>query len=330
MKTHFNWGIIGAGHIADKFASDLALLPEATLLAIGTKSAQRGAAFASRHTVPKVLSYSELLSDPSIDIVYIASRHIDHYRHSLDAINHGKAVLCEKPAAMNRKQLEVIIKKASERQVFYMEALWTRFLPSFVQLKQLLASNCIGERKAIEADFHIQPPMTHESRLFNPAYGGGALLDIGLYPLFFALEIGGPVEIVHAVANKLSNGVDTTVSILLKHKNNLHSVLTSSLETAGRNEATVYGTNGCIKLNSMWHTPTTIDIFHTNGSFEHHDFDYSGNGYQYEAAEVMKCLAKKRIKSSTWSWNNSLSLMTLLDIIREKTGISYAHALESV
>lgn len=330
MNSDYTWGIIGAGNIAERFVSDLSLLPNANIRAIGSKSPERGAAFASRHDIPVFCSYEDLFSDPEIDIVYIASRHINHYHHTLEALQHGKAVLCEKPAAINRKQLDRIIAVADANNRFYMEALWTRFLPSFIKCKELLQHDVIGDVQLLEADFCIHAPFNPEGRLFNAQLGGGALLDIGLYPLFFALECGGPVEDVQANATLLKNGIDLTTSALLRHASGVQTVLFCSFMTTGRNEAIIHGSKGMLRLNTMWHTPTSIDIIPDNGASEHYAFDDEGNGYQYEASEVMKCLTEKKHMSSLWSWDHSIALSTLCDTIREQVGIVYPASVEAI
>jgi predicted dehydrogenase len=330
MSSKYTWGIIGAGNIAGQFVSDLALLPGAHIRAIGSKSSERGKAFASRHDIPVFCSYENLFSDPEVDIVYIASRHVDHYHHTVEALQHGKAVLCEKPATMNRKQFDRITEIAGANNLFYMEALWTRFLPSFIKCGELLQQGAIGDIQLIEADFCFNPPFNPEGRLFNLPLGGGALLDIGLYPLFFALEHGGPVEEVKTNATLLKNGIDVTTSLLLRHKGGIQSVLFCSFMTTGRNEAIIHGSKGILRLNSMWHTPTSIDIISINGTSEHFAFEVQGNGYQYEASEVMKCLAGKKHMSPLWSWNHSAALSTLLDTIRQQAGIVYPHPLEAI
>ena len=331
MRKTFNWGILGAGSIAQKFASDLALLPHANLVAIGSRSQQRADDFASQFNVNKAYgSYEAFVSDPDIEIVYIASRHVGHYPDTLLCLNHGKPVLCEKPVAMNRAQFEKMVSLAKENRLFFMEALWTRFLPSFIKCKEIVESGAIGEVRLIEADFCFHPPYHPEGRLFNPRLGGGALLDVGIYPLFFAFELGSAVTDLKASATLDKNGIDTCCSMLLSHEKGEQSVLTSTIDSNGRVEALVHGTEGTVRLNKWWHTPTSIDLLLDNKEVEHLSFDEPGNGYQYEADEVMSCLKKGKQESERWSWEKSRKLIATLDRIREITGIKYPEDIESV
>lgn len=331
MSRRFNWGILGAGKIAKKFASDLKLLPNANLYAIGSKSQERANEFASQFGFEKAYgSYEEFASDPDIDIVYIASRHVGHYPDSLLCLNQGKAVLCEKPVAINQNQFERMIAVAKEKKVFFMEALWTKFIPSFIKCKEIITSGEIGEVKLIESDFCFNPPYNPKARLFDPYLGGGALLDVGIYPLFFALEIGSEITDLRALAKLDENGIDSTCTIILSHELEEQSVLSTSVVTPGRVESIVHGSKGMVRLNKWWHTPTSVDLMLDDKESLHLTFDEPGFGYQYEAVEVMKCIEAGKQESELWSWEHSRKLISLLDRVRELTGISYPEEVESL
>jgi predicted dehydrogenase len=328
---NYNWGILGAGGIAAKFIGDLKLLPNARLYAVGSRSALRAEAFAAAHGIPKAYgTYEALVADPAVDIIYVASRHVGHYPDSLLCLDHGKAVLCEKPVAMNRLQFECMVGRAKEKKRFFMEALWTRFIPSFIRCKEIVESGAIGEVRLIESDFCFNAPVNPDGRLYNPLLGGGALLDIGLYPLFCALEFGGGIVDVKAMATFDRSGVDTACSMLTAHAGGALSVLFCSMTTAGRIESIIHGSRGMVRLNRMWHTPTSIDLMPDHAPPEHITFDEPGTGYQYEAAEVMKCLDEGRIESALWPWEKSRQLITLLDRVREIAGITYPPEVEAV
>jgi len=331
MKKTYNWAILGAGSIAEKFASDLNLLPNAKLYAVGSRSLERAEKFASRHKIQKAYgTYEEMVKDPLIDIVYIATRHVSHYSNSILCLNHGKAVLCEKPVAMNKNQFSIMRDTASKMKLFFMEALWTRFIPSFKKCKELVENGKIGDIKLIESDFCFKAYFDKEGRLFNPLLGGGALLDIGIYPVFFALEmVGKPIE-VEAFACIGETKVDENCTIQFKHENDILSSLFSSIATNGRNEAIVHGTKGLIRINTMWHIPTSVDLLLNDEKPVHYSFEEPGFGYQYEAEEVMDCLDKGLTQSSVFGWQRSLDLISTLDIIREKAGITYPSELESI
>ena len=331
MEKTYNWGILGAGSIAAKFASDLKLLPNARLYSVGSRSLKRAETFASEHGFSKAYgSYEEFAADPDIDIVYIASRHIGHYPDSLLCLNQGKAVLCEKPVAMNQGQFERMVKLAQEKDLFFMEALWTRFIPSFLRAKEIVDSGKLGRITLIESDFCFKPPYDPEGRLFNKALGGGALLDVGLYPLFLALEFGGDIKDIQAQADFASTGVDSVCSMLVHHQGGAQSLLYCSIVNSGRVESLIHGTEGILRLNKWWHTPTSLDLMLNDRESEHIDFQEPGFGYQYEAAELMHCLDQGKKQSEIFTWEHSRRLIAHLDEIRKITGISYDREIESV
>ena len=331
MKKKYNWAILGAGGIAQKFASDLKLLPNAKLYAIGSRSLERAEKFTLQHKAEKAYgSYEELAKDPEIDIVYIATRHVSHYPNTILCLTHGKAVLCEKPVALNKEQCAVMLETAHKQNLFFMEALWTSFIPSFRKCKELVENGAIGEIKLIEADFCFKASFDKEGRLFNPLLGGGALLDIGLYPVFLALELAGKPLKIEAFASIGETKVDESCTIQFKHKDNILSSLFCSLVTNGNTEAIIHGSNGLIKINSQWHIPSSVDLFIDNKKKAHYGFKEPGFGYQYEAEEVMNCLDKGLIESAVFGWQKSIDLISTLDMIRTKAGISYPEELESL
>ncbi|MBN1577258.1 MAG: Gfo/Idh/MocA family oxidoreductase [Chitinispirillaceae bacterium] len=331
MAMIYNWGILGAGGVAGKFVNDLKLLPNANPYAVGSKSAERAATFAASHGIKKSYgSYEALASDPAVDIVYIATRHNGHYPASLLCLSNGKPVLCEKPVAVNRLQFERMAGLAKEKRLFFMEALWTRFIPSFLRCREIVAGGNIGEVRLIESDFCLNAPVYPDGRLYNPRFGGGSLLDIGLYPVFLALEIGSEIVDVKALAALDRGGIDTSCSMLMAHAGGELSILFSSITTSGRIESVIHGSRGMVRLNRMWHTPTSIDLMPDHAPPEHITFDEPGGGYQYEAAEVMKCLDAGRKESALWPWEKSRQLITLLDRVREIAGIAYPAEVEAV
>lgn len=330
MEKKYNWGIIAPGSIARKFASDLKLLPQASLYAVGSRSIERAREFAEHFGFKKFYgSYEELAADPEIDVVYIASPHVRHYADSLLCMKNNKAVLCEKPVAMNSPQFRIMVDTARENRVFFMEALWTRFIPSFKKSLELIKDGAIGEIKIIKSDFCFNAPFDRNGRLFNPLLGGGSLLDIGIYPVFLALEFAGLPSKIHAMAALDDSGIDMSCSILFSHSNNVLSVLFSSLVNNGRTETVIHGSKGTVRINREWHIPTSLDLIPDNKEMIHFDFDENGYGYQYEAEEVMKCLEEGKTESDIFSLQKSSQLIETLDKIREITGINYPKELES-
>ncbi len=331
MKKTYNWAILGAGSIAQKFAHDLKLLPNANLYAIGSRSLDRAKEFASQYNIKKAYgSYEELAEDPKIDVVYIATRHVWHFSNAILCLQNGKAVLCEKPVAINKAQCSLMLETARKNKLFFMEALWTSFIPSFRKCKELAENGSIGKIKLVESDFCFKAYFDKEGRLFNPQLGGGALLDIGLYPVFFALEIAGVPTDIKAFASIGETKVDESCSMQFKHSHDIISILFSSIVTNGRTEAIIHGTNGIIKINSQWHIPSSVDLFTENKKLAHYSFDEPGFGYHYEAKEVMKCMDEGLTESTVFGWQKSMDLISTLDRIREKTGIFYPDELESL
>lgn len=330
-KKIYRWGILGAGNIAQKFATDLKLLPDAELYAIGSESLQRAEDFAYQFGAAKAYgSYEKFAEDPDIDIVYVASRHIRHYSNSILCLNHGKAVLCEKPVAMNLAQCKLMLETARKNNRFFMEALWTRFIPSFKKCLELINQGAIGEVKLIDSDFSMQIPYDVDGRLLNPMLGGGSLLDIGIYPAFLALEIAGKPVSIKSYAKIGPTNVDETCSMIFQHSNGIVSVLYSSFLVNGRTESMIMGSKGRIRINTMWHIPTSLDLFKNGKEPVHFDFKEEGSGYQYEAEEVMKCLDSGKIQSEIFTWQKSIDLISVLDEIRKQTGIVYPGEVEKV
>ena len=331
MGKKWNWAILGAGSIARKFAADLKRCGNAVPYAAGSRSRERAESFAKEFGMARAYgSYEELVNDPQVDVVYIATRHTGHYPAALLCLEHGKNVLCEKPAAINGKQLAKTVALARAKDLFFMEALWTRFLPSFRKAKELVVSGAIGELQIIEADFCMNVPFNPRHRLFNPEEGGGSLLDIGIYPLFCAMTMGSTITRITADAKLDSQGIDTFCNMHCMHENEERSLLLSTITAGGRNEALLHGSDGMLRLNSWWHTPTSLDLVRNDTTTEHFSFREPGNGYQYEAAEVMRCLDEGKTASPEWSPDHSIRLMELLDTVREQTGIRYPAEVEAV
>jgi predicted dehydrogenase len=331
MKKVYNWGILGPGSIAQKFASDLKLLPNAKLYAVGSRNFDRANNFAKKFGAVKAYgSYQELATDPEVDIIYIASRHVGHYPDSLLCMKNGKAVLVEKPVALNGEQCKVMIDAAKKNRVFFMEALWTRFLPSFLKCRELIKEGAIGRIRMINADFCFKAIYDVEGRLFNPLLGGGSLLDIGIYPVFLALQLAGNPENIEAQATFSATGVDQNCSMLFEHEQGILSVLFCSLMNSGRTEALIHGSEGIIRINSEWHIPTSVDLMPDGKEPVHFTFNEQGYGYEYEAMEAMKCLDQGLKESASFNWQHSTDLISTLDRIRLETGITYPAEIERI
>ena len=324
MKTKFNWGIIGPGWIAEKFAAALAVLDNANLFAVASRSLDNAKSFAARYQVERAYgSYEELAKDPDVDVIYIATPHPYHFENTMMCLEHGKAILCEKPFAMNEAQVQIMMAKAREKNVFLMEAMWSRFLPLILKTKELIDAGEIGEVKILQSDFGFNVPFNPEGRQFNKQLGGGTILDIGIYPLFMSLYILGEPQEINALALMGKTDVDESCAMTLKYESGALASLHSSFQTNTPIETTIFGTKGNIKLNRMWFFPTSITVTYDDGRVEEHAQEFLANGYEYEAIEVMECLNQGKKESGIMTFDFSLKLIRLLDQVRKKIGLKY-------
>jgi predicted dehydrogenase len=324
MRT-YNWGILGTGFIARKMAEALPLVPHSKLYAIGSRNPDTAREFARQYGTEKAYgSYEELVCDPSVDIVYIATPHNLHYENTIMCLDHGKHVLCEKPFAVNGCEVRGMIKKAKETNRFLMEALWTRFLPNLIKVKEMVDEGRIGRIKLLKADFGINVPFNPGHRLYNKQLIGGSLLDLGIYPLFLSLLLLGKPKTIRALAGFGSTGVDYNCSFTLGYEENTMAVMVSSVIAQTDVTAAIYGENGTIVFNPWWFTPVPAKLITTEGKTIQIKENSTGNGYNYEAAELIHCLEKGKMQSEFMSWDFSLLLIDTLDAIRKEIGLVYA------
>ena len=326
MRT-IKWGILACGRIAKKFASDLKYVEGAELVAVASRDIEKAKAFAAEFPAKHVVgSYEELVQLEDVEVIYVASPHSHHYEHTLLCLNHGKAVLCEKAFAINAKQAEEMIALARSKKVFLMEALWSRFLPHYLKVKSLIEEGKLGDVKGVLANFGFKPMEPVPQRLFDPALGGGALLDIGIYPVFLAQSLLGVPDEIIAHMNPAPTGVDEQCAIQFKYKDgrsaSLFSTLASNLET----DADIFGTSGRIRLTSRFYEPSaTIQYYpgHVDSRTLIPVEREAGFGYHYEARHVGDCLRKDMTESDIWGLDETQTLMNTLDRIRAQMGLIY-------
>jgi len=321
------WGILGCGRIARKFAADLALVKDAKLTALGARQLETAKEFAKEFPAPYVHgSYEELVSNPEVDVIYIASPHALHHEHTLLCLNHKKAVLCEKAFALNLRQAKEMVEASVANNVFLMEALWSKFLPQYQKLQELIASGELGEIKNIRVDFGFIPQPPVPSRLFDPALGGGSLLDIGIYNVFLVLSILGRPDIIEASMTPTREGVDEQCAALFKYKNGAMAQLFSSLSVNLATDADISGTKSRVRLTARFYAPSaTIELF-TGREDSKQIIPFQkegGSGYQYEARHVGECLRQGLIESPVMTHADSLLFMETMDRIRTAAGIHY-------
>jgi predicted dehydrogenase len=324
MEKSYNWGILGAARIANKFAEGLKVLPNAKCYAVAARSLERAEIFKEKNGFEKACgSYEEMLADPKVDVVYVATTNNLHFEHTMLCLEAGKAVLCEKPFASNAAQVEKMIAKAREKNVFLMEALWSRFLPSMLQFKKEVENGAIGKPLLFQCNFGFISPFDPDKRVYDPALGGGSIPDIGIYPIFAALYLfGNPVDI-KVTSVPAPTGTDWTSAILFKHQGKEISMLTSSFEANLDNEARLYGEGGYLKLHEMFHIPTKLSINRNDGRELEIPVHSAGNGYNYEAAEVMACMDKGLLESPDMPLQFSTDLIRVLDEVCKKAEESF-------
>ncbi|HAA16083.1 MAG TPA: dehydrogenase [Cytophagales bacterium] len=322
MTPPIRWGILGTGKIARKFVADLEPTT-GVAYAVGSRSSEKAAAFAQEHEMPKAYgSYEALVTDPEVDVVYISSPHSGHYEHTLLCLNAGKHVLCEKPMAVYARQATEMVDLAREKNLFLMEALWMYFLPTFQQTQRWIADGRIGEVTMIRAEFGFPPAYEPESRLFNPALAGGALLDIGIYPLTLALRLAGaPLKNLQSAVKKAPTGVDMATVVQAEFENGVLASLTSTFESRMVNEAVIYGTEGHIHMPLFWSGTNTH--LNRNGEVTTFTDDRTTFGYNFEAEAVHECLRQGQTQSPIMDWKASLELIQCMDQIRHAHQILY-------
>lgn len=324
-----NWGILGLGRIAHKFADDLKLLPGARLYAVASTSLERARAFASEHgAVHAYGSYEGLLSCPGLDVVYVATPHPFHCEHALLCLENGLPVLCEKPMAMSRAEVFRMVGAARRNRLFLMEALWTRFIPAVRHALELLETGQIGKLHTLRADLGFKMPFDPQSRVYNKALGAGSLLDLGVYPCFLAhLCIGKPdPEHISAAANFSPTDVDETCVFTFQYPNDQIFVGHSTIAANTPSEAHLYGAEGTVVLSHRWHHTQQLVLTRYKGRDEHTQvlhFPYEGHGYVFEAAHVQYCLENSLLESGLLPLDFSLRLAETLDMVREKIGLAY-------
>jgi len=325
----YHWGIVGLGRIARKFAEDLQRLPNARLHAVASTSHERAAAFASDFGAPHAFgSYEDMVSCPDLDVVYIATPHVLHFENAMMCLENGLPVLCEKPFAMNTFQARRMVEAARRNRVFFMEALWTRFIPAVDYALALVEQGEIGQVHTVKSDFGFNMPLDPGHRLFNKALGGGALLDIGIYPALLALLVLGKpkAEDIQASAAFGPTDVDETTVFTFKYPNQSIALGHASLTATTPIEAWIHGTLGAIYFYPRWHHAHKIRVSIYEGSNvveREVDMPYEGWGYHYEAAHVMLCLDEGWLESDKLPLELSVELAETLDAIRERIGLAY-------
>ena len=326
-ESKVRWGILGCGRIARKFAADLRLVADAELTAIASRNQDTLELFAEDFPCKHLHnSYEGLVTNKKVDVIYVATPHSHHYEHTMLCLNHNKAVLCEKAFAINSRQAIEMVKIAREKKVFLMEALWTKFLPHYKKLQELLQQKTLGDIKSVLVNFGFNTSGNPAQRLFDPSLGGGTLLDIGIYNVFITISILGKPDSIEATMTPSSTGVDEQIAVLFKYNNGAMAQLFSSFVTNLPTQAEINGTGGSITLTTRFYEPSATIQLSKKIPYEREIIPVekeAGFGYQYEARHVNECLKKGLTESPVMTHADTLLLMEILDRIRMKAGIKY-------
>ena len=317
------WGIIGCGNIANKFCLDLAMIEDAVIVAVASRSVDKAQSFANIHHAKKAYgNYDELFSDKDVDIVYIATPHVSHAELSMKAMKNGKHVLCEKPLSLNALEAAAIIETSKQSNRFFMEALWSRFNPSIVEIKKRIDNGEIGQIKYINAEFSFKSDKPINSRVLNLDLGGGAILDIGIYPAFLAyLILGFPKEIMAKSIFHEITKCDMQTAMIFNY-DQAQAILYSGFTSNSVNSARISGITGQIIIDDSWHNAQEYRLIKNNKE-KIFKLPTSGEGFRYEIIECHECIRAGKTESEFWSHENSLDLISILDEVRDKVGLVY-------
>ena len=317
------WGILGAGRIARKFAADFKVVTDGEIIAVGSRSKERSNQFANEFGIVNAYStYEEMLKNDDINVVYVATPHNFHLEHAQLCLHAGKSVLCEKPVTVNSSEFDILQKLAKEKNLFFMEAIWTYYLPAIIQAMQWIKEGKIGSVKQVQVSFGFRGDMDKKERLANPNLAGGALLDIGIYGIAIAeLVFDEEVEKIQAIANFSETGIDASNSIQLQYKNGGMAQISSSLVAELKNEAIIYGDKGRIEIPRFWMAKSAI-LVNDNETLEFKD-EAPQMGYNHEADAVNNLIKNEKAESPVIPLVKSKKILSLMDKVREQIGLKY-------
>jgi predicted dehydrogenase len=325
VTDSLRWGILGTGGIATSFTLDL-IANGLTVAAVGSRTQESADAFAATHGIPTAHgSYEELVADPNVDAIYVSTPHPFHYESAKLVLKAGKHALVEKPFTLNAAEAREIIDLAATQNRVVLEAMWTRWLPHMVRVHEIIAAGTLGEVRTVIADHNQNLPDDPGHRINNPELGGGALLDLGIYPVSFAWDIfGKPASITAISSPTASTGVDRQTAILLGYPGGQQAVLHTALDTLGPNTASVIGTEGRIDIDSVWYKPTSFTVYDGEGAIiEKFDQPVVSRGMQFEAWALEKIVAGGTLEGAELPLGETLGIMETLDAIREQIGLVY-------
>ncbi|MGG5172356.1 Gfo/Idh/MocA family protein [Pseudarthrobacter sp. J1738] len=318
------WGILGTGFIAGLQTKDL-IENGFAVQAVGSRSLESAQAFREEFGIPTAHgSYEDLVADPNVDVIYVATPHPFHHANALLALRAGKHVLVEKSFTMNAREAEELVDCAQSNGLVILEAMWTRFLPHMVRIREIINAGTIGEVRKVVASHNQSLPRDPAHRINDPALGGGALLDLGIYPISFVFDILGAPEQIHASATMTETGVDGQTAAIFDYPDGGQAVVDCELDAAGPNRAVVIGSQGWIDIESTWYVPTPFKVFDLDGTeLESFDQPVKGRGMQFQAAELERLVSTGATSGTILPPSESVQIMSAMDEIRRQIGLRY-------
>ncbi|MEJ7768671.1 MAG: Gfo/Idh/MocA family oxidoreductase [Chitinophagaceae bacterium] len=324
MHKPFRWGILGAGNIAEKFASALNYTENAEIYAVASRDADKAKKLADKYGASHAYGhYNQLAEDPSVDIIYIATPHAFHCEQAIMCLQHKKAVLCEKPMALSLEQVRRMVNAAKKNSTFLMEGMWSAFMPSITKMQELIAQDAIGPVQFIRADFGFQAPTDATNRLYNLELGGGSLLDVGIYPLFLTTLLLGEPSRIQSMATLAETGADACCSMQFQYPGGEFANIFSSITFKSSLTAEITGTKGRILLHRPFYKATSISLEPDEGEVQQFSLPHEHNGFEYEIREVMQCLEKGLVECPLMPFENSLVMAGVMDTVRAQCGVVY-------
>ncbi|MCS5713661.1 Gfo/Idh/MocA family oxidoreductase [Herbiconiux sp. CPCC 205716] len=324
MSNTVRWGILGTGGIARSFATDLKAVG-LTIAAVGSRSQESADRFAAEFGIPTAHpSYEALVADPDVDVIYVATPHTFHAENALLAIGAGKHVLVEKAFTINAAEARQIQQAGEAAGVAVLEAMWTRFLPHMVRLREIIAAGTLGDVRTVLADHDQRLPSDPSHRINDPALGGGALLDLAIYPVSFAIDLLGLPTRILASATIGATGVDQQTALIFEHEGGRQSVSHSAIDAAGPVTASVIGTEARVDIERTWYAPTSFTVTNSAGEvIERFEQPVASRGMEYQALEFERMLAAGERESPLLPVAESVAIMAVLDDIRDQIGVRY-------
>lgn len=323
MNTPIRWGILSTGNMAQKLAHDIGTMDDAMVMAVGSRSQANADAFAREFGVPHAHgTYDAVIRDPDVDIVYVATPNHMHYQNTMACLRAGKPVLCEKPFALNARQAQEMIDYAERNNLFLMEALWSRFIPAHRRLYDLVWTGALGDVRLVNVEFGFRAQFDPTSRLFDPALGGGALLDIGIYALALVVKLLGTPDRVTGFAQLSATGVDEQSAIVLGFPSGAVANISCATRTQLSNDARIYGTKGRARLHEPFWRPEELTTV-IDDAEQHHAIPHKKWGYQHQLEEVHRCLREGHVMSPLMPHDDTLTIARIMDDLRKQWGVTY-------